>query len=36
MSTRTDNDEIMNMLELITTKIDLNSIQLSELKNTLI
>jgi len=35
MITRTDNDEIPNILKLI-TKQDLNSIQLTELKNTLI
>jgi len=36
MNTTTDNEEIINMLKLIQTKIDLHSIQLSELKNTLI
>ena len=35
MSARTYNDEIMNMLKLIWTRTDLNSIQLSELQNTL-
>ena len=36
MSTRTDNDEQTNMLNLIKTNIDLNSVQLSEFNNTLI
>ena len=36
INTKSDDDEIMNMLKLIKTKVDLNSIQLSELKNTLI
>ena len=34
MNRRTDNDEIINMLKLIQTNIDLNSTQLSELKDT--
>ena len=34
--TKSDDDEIMNMLKLIKTKVDLNSSQLTELKSTLI
>ena len=34
--TKSDDDEIMNMLKLIKTKVDLNSLQLTEFKNTLI
>ena len=36
MSTTTGNDEIINMLKLIKTNIDLNSMKLAELENTLI
>ena len=36
INTTSDNEEIINMLELIKAKLDLNSIQFSELKNTLI
>jgi len=36
INTTSDNGEILNMSKLIKTKVDLNSIQWSELKNTLI
>ena len=36
INTTTYNEEIISMLKLIKTKVDFNSLQLSELKNTLI
>ena len=36
IKTTTNNEEMINMLKLIKTRIDLNSKQLTELKNTLV